>query len=324
MPSFPNPHQKIPRQGPPSARTTQVKPQQIYIPSQKDTPKLLWIVLAIIAVAAAGLVFWRVNLQNKLDEKEQQIVALLTSADQLIVGNHDDEAEVAAHQALALLPEDPRCLAMMERISTKRGMLKKLQTEAFEGALAAANQIAKSDIAAALDAFGEIAKDPTFTTEAKQIAAVQSRALNGTICSLRLPADWPMEAVVNIDGTDRTPKDLIIGGLTRGKHKLSITRYAFRKIPEMELEFRGLDPLRLPTIVWRPAGAKVFVTSVPPGAAVWKGETDTGKVTPCTLEDMDDGVLELVIKLANYEDTTVSGVIRERSPLKLTGKLTPK
>lgn len=285
---------------------------------------MLWIVLAIIIVAAAALVGWRVNFQNQLDEKEAQITALLTSADQLIGGNHDDEAETAARQALALLPDDPRCLAMIERISVKRAMYKKLQSDAFEGALASAKELAKSDIAAAIDAFAEIAKDSTFTAEAKQTAVVQSRTLNGTICSLRLPADWPMEAVVTIDGSEQRPKDLIITGLTRGKHKVSITRYAFRNIPEMELEFRGLDPLRLPTIVWRPAGAKVFVTSIPPGAAVWKGETNTGKVTPCTLEDVDDGVLELVLKHANYEDAIVSGVIRDRSPLKLTGRLTSK
>ena len=84
-----------------------------------------------------------------------------------------------------------------------------------------------------------------------------------------------------------------------------------------------LDPLPLPTVVWKLRGAKVFVKSIPSGAAVWWKGKDTGKVTPFEIEDVDDGPIEFLLKHPKYDETPLNGEVKDRQPLSMTATLKP-
>ena len=112
-----------------------------------------------------------------------------------------------------------------------------------------------------------------------------------------------------------------MSGITPGKHTVVASRFGFRDSPQVELNFRGLDPLQLPTIEWKPRGAKVFVNSRPSGAAVWWHGKDTGKITPCEILDVDDGPIEFLLKHPKYEATTLKGEVKDRQPLSVTATL---
>jgi hypothetical protein len=115
-----------------------------------------------------------------------------------------------------------------------------------------------------------------------------------------------------------------VTGLMPGKRDILITRFGFRDVSFKELDFNGTEPVVLPPFEWVPRGTKVSVTSSPAGAAVWYQGKDTGKVTPCTIPDVEDGPVEFLLKRADYEDATVSGEVKDRRPLKLSVTLEPK
>ncbi len=53
----------------------------------------------------------------------------------------------------------------------------------------------------------------------------------------------------------------------------------------------------------------IFVESTPAGAEIWLDGTNTGKVTPDSLTDLDEGTYDVTLKLENYSDTTVSIIV---------------
>jgi hypothetical protein len=99
--------------------------QRGYVPpdSGKGTNWILWTLLGIVLVAGAAVLKWRLNYQANWQKTDDKIVALLESADQLILTDRDDEAEAVAKQGLGLLPGDDRCQKVIERINTKRQMI---------------------------------------------------------------------------------------------------------------------------------------------------------------------------------------------------------
>jgi formylglycine-generating enzyme required for sulfatase activity len=298
------------------------------LPKNRPRPKrghgwILWTLLVIALVAALAVIGWRLRYQQIRSENQTQAAELLESAEKLIAADQNDEAHAVAQKALALVPDNLHGLEIMQRIITKRELARQKQSAAAVTALAQAEKLAATDITAAIAAYGKIRLGPSFPPDAKTTAAERAKALQGPVCSLRMPDNWPADAALTIDDSKQDSEKPLISGITPGKHKIGITRYDFRPPPAIELDFRGTDPLPLPAIKWQPVGTKVSITSIPPGAAVWRDGKATGKATPCTLLDIDDGPIELILKLPEYADTPVKGEVKDRAPLKLAARLSP-
>lgn len=317
MNSYPNPQSRFPRQVAAQYRPRHVRPA-------RDTSWILWTVLGLAFAGVMALIAWRLQFQAKMKETEKNVSALLASADQLIQSDREDEAEAEVRKALDMLPGDARCQATIDRIDTKRKMIHQKKAAASDFAMTEAEQIAITDIAAAIASFGRIAQDQSFTTEAKRAATERVGKLKSGVCTLRLPGDWPADANLLIDDITKTPVKGVVDGIVHGKHTIRVTRYGYRNPAAMEMDFRGLEPLQLPVIGWQLWGAKVFVTSRPIGAAVWKNGKDTGKVTPCSFEDVDIGQVEFLLKHPKYSDTPLKGEVKDRKPMKLSVTLVPK
>jgi hypothetical protein len=315
-----NPHSnrdpRTPRQASPSMRMHYVKPE-------RSTPVALWWVLGIIAAAAAGLIIWRLQVQQQQQQTDAKVVALLESADRLILENREDDAAAATNQALELLPGDRRSVALMERIEAKRKLIHEKLSTTSNMALAQAEQYALTNLETARRELDRLRSDTSLTPEAQKAAADRMKALKGPVCSLRVPKEWLPDSVLTIDGVTKEPENSMVTGLMPGKRDIVITRFGFREISFKELDFNGTEPVVLPAFEWVPRGTKVSVTSSPAGAAVWYLGKDTGKVTPCTIPDVEDGPVEFLLKRAGYENATVSGEVKERRPLKLSIKLEP-
>ncbi len=50
----------------------------------------------------------------------------------------------------------------------------------------------------------------------------------------------------------------------------------------------------------------IFVTSNPAGAEIWLGANNTSQTTPDTIKNLDEGVYNVTLKLADYNDVTFS------------------
>lgn len=53
----------------------------------------------------------------------------------------------------------------------------------------------------------------------------------------------------------------------------------------------------------------IYVKSTPSGAQIWNGTTNTGKVTPDSLTNLDAGSYSIVLKLTGFPDTTVTATV---------------
>lgn len=317
MNPYSNRDPRIPRQATHSARIHYVRPE-------RSTPVVLWWVLGVIVLAAAGLIIWRLQVQQQQQQTDAKVVSLLESADRLILENREDDAEAATRQALELLPGDKRSLATMERINEKRKKIYEKKSDASKIALAQAEQYALTNLETARREFDRLRADASLTPEAQKAAADRMKELKGPVCSLRVPKEWQTDAILTIDGVTKEPENSMVTGLMPGKRDILITRFGFRDVAFKELDFNGTEPVVMPPFEWVPRGTKVSVTSSPAGAAVWYLGKDTGKVTPCTIPDVEDGPVEFLLKRADYEDATVSGEVKERRPLKLSVTLEPK
>ena len=316
MKPIPNQQSRIPQRAAATRRAITPRPEQ-------GTNWLLWSLVALALATALAMIVWRLDVREQQRTTEKEVSALLESADQLIQENREDEAEAAMNKALTMIPGDVRCRAVIDRINTKRKMIHEKMASASEFALAQAEQIALGNIAGAIEAFGRIRLDNSLTPEAKKIAEERAKALKGEVCTLQLPADWPTDAVLSIDGVLKFTGKTIVTGIAPGKRMIHITRFGFREPDDMELEFLGLETLQLPTILWRPRGTKVSIMSRPAGAAVWRDGKDTGKITPCVIEDVENGQVEFILKHPKHANTPLSGEVKDRQPLKLSSTLDP-
>jgi PEGA domain len=284
---------------------------------------MVWCLLGLGLVVALAVIAWRLQVRDELRAKEKQVSALLVSADELILSNREDDAEAEMRKAFTLIPGDPRCQAVIERINKKREMIREKMETASKFAMEQAEMFAQEDIAAAKAAYDRIRLDKTLTPEAMAAAKVRIEELSGKVCSLRLPADWPTDAVLSIDDVVQSTEKNPITGISPGKHKVQFKRFGFREPPAVELEFRGLTPVPLPAIQWLPRGTKVSVVSRPTGASVWQNGKDTGKVTPCDFEDVEIGQIEFLLKHPDHADTVVTREVKDRTPVRLSVTLEP-
>ena len=289
--------------------------------AEQNTNWLLFGSLGVIAAGALAVVMWRLDVQKQEEETGKKVVALLESADQLILENHDDEAEAAARKAMDLMPGDVRGQAVLDRINAKRDLIHKKKSAESDFSMMRAEQLEKENLKSAIEAYDAIRADKATTAEAKQAASDRAKAIRDGNCTLILPEDWPADAELSIDDMTKNTAKKKIEGIVYGKRVISIKRFGYRDPAPMEVEFVTAQPVKLPAFEWKVKGAKVFVTSTPPGAAVWKDGKNTGKVTPCEFDDIDEGTVEYVLKRSGYPDTTVSGKVEGRIPLKISGKM---
>jgi flagellar basal body-associated protein FliL len=287
----------------------------------KPTNWVLWILLVIILVAGISVVAWRLNYQEKFQKADDKIMALLESADELIIANRDVEAEALVQQGIGLIPGDDRCQKVIDRIDAKRQMIHQRNAEVSNAILAQAEELTKTDIVMAIEAFNKIVADNLLTPEALTNAKARIASLKGVVCSLRIPENWPNEAVLTLDGAPQRIVSGFVKDIMPGKHEVKITRFGFSDPPPMELDFRSVDPVALPAIAWKVRGTKVFVKSTPPGAAVWLNGEDTQKVTPFEKDDMADGPVEVLLKHPDYADASLKGEIKDQQPLLLNATL---
>ncbi len=285
---------------------------------------MLWGALSIFASLALALGVWRLGVQKEQDDINNKVVVLLASADRLISDNHDDEAEAEARKALELMPGDVRCKAMMERVNTKREMIRKDREATSSSSMSIAAQMEKENLEEAVKTYDEISKDASSTKEVKQAAEERAKALRDGVCTLLLPDDWPADGVVTINSSIRNSAKKKVEGIGYGKQTIFITRTGYRSPAPVELEFRTVQPLRLPPFHWKLKGATVFLASKPSGAEVWLKGVNTGKVTPCEFEDVDEGPVSYELRHPKFGETFVSGNVEGRLPLKLTGQLRSK
>jgi flagellar basal body-associated protein FliL len=162
----------------------------------KPTNWVLWILLVIILVAGISVVAWRLNYQEKFQKADDKIMALLESADELIIANRDVEAEALVQQGIGLIPGDDRCQKVIDRIDAKRQMIHQRNAEVSNAILAQAEELTKTDIVMAIEAFNKIVADNLLTPEALTNAKARIASLKGVVCSLRIPENWPNEAVL--------------------------------------------------------------------------------------------------------------------------------
>jgi hypothetical protein len=285
---------------------------------------MLWGALGVIIAASVAVAAWRLAFQKQQAEIDSKTAALLESADKFVREGRDGDAEAEARKVLGLIPGDARAREVIDRINTKRDMIHKKEAETSGLSMMRAAQLEKENIAAAIEAYDAIQADTNTTKEAKQAAADRTKALGSGLCTLLLPEDWPADGELAIDGLSKNAARKTIDGIVYGKRIISITRFGYRAPAPMEIEFRTLEPVRLPAFEWKLKGAKVFVTSTPPGAAVWQNGRNTGKVTPCEFDDVDEGRVEYELKHYRYPATTVSGEVEGRLPLKLSANFKSK
>lgn len=66
----------------------------------------------------------------------------------------------------------------------------------------------------------------------------------------------------------------------------------------------------------------MFIESIPPGAEIWLGGTNTNNVTPDTLTNLSPISYEVTLKLENYSDTTFTVVVNSNQTASKTVTLT--
>jgi formylglycine-generating enzyme required for sulfatase activity len=279
---------------------------------------LLFLTVTVLAARFAG---------PKLKERQERAreistgEAALVTAGRWLEAGRINEAEKELETAARIVALDPRVVVLRERIQIARDKETARLTPVLKERMAAAEELALDDIAAAKNMLREII-DASFTPpDLAREAAARESALAQTKCVLRFPADWPGDARVMIDGHVLTPEDGGISGIDQGVRSIRFVRPGFHNPPDLSLDFRGTRPLELPAVEWKPLPGTVRLTSVPSGAAVWRNGVDTGRTTPCTLEDVDSGNVEFVLKHSGHTDAVVRGKLLPKSTLDLSGEL---
>lgn len=318
MSSYPNRQNALPRYG----NTHGSVRRPIH---QRSGNPIVSILIGICVIAAVAAILWVLKDRDRHREAEAKVSAMLASADQFIDANQEDQAESLMRQALGLLPGDPRCQAVLDRIAAKREMFQKKQNTESAFALAQAEQVALGDIPAAIEGYERIRTEKSLSEEARKTAAERIKTLKGGVCSLKLPSEWPPEALVSVDGVEsKISTDGVIAGIVPGKHTISVSRFGYREPAPLELEFKGIQTMKYPAVTWKLIGGKVKLTSQPQGAQVWRNGENLGKVTPCELEDVDVGEVEYVLKHPDHANTTVKGEVKSRQVTRLSANLAPK
>lgn len=317
MSSYPNRQNGLPRYGGAS------KSSRANV-SQRSGSPIMAILIGLCVIAAGGGILWGLKDRDRKRETERRVSAMLVSADQLVDSSQDEQAEALMREAMGLHPGDPRCQAVLDRISTKRDLFERKQANDSAYALEQARVTAETDIVGAIAAYERIREEKSLSGAARKQAAEQAASLKGGVCSMQLPAGWPPEALVSINGVEcKIPPNGLIGGIVHGKRTITVSRFGYREPASLELEFRGLQAVKVPAVTWKLIGGKVKLASQPAGAQVWFNGSKLDKVTPCEIDDVDAGEVEYVLKHPDHADTVVKGEVKSRQVTRLSAELTP-
>ena len=300
------------------------RPAVATVPRTRAKNSYGWLVLLLLlgsAVLAARFAGPKLKERQERERKAAAGAVALVTAGRWLDADRIDEAEKSLASAQELLAGDPRIDLLRERIRFARekeaARLAPLLTER----LAAVEELALDDIPAALKILREIAGASSTPAEIANEAAAREAALAKATGVLRVPAEWPGDARVLIDGRAFTPEDGTIQGVHQGLRSIGFLRPGFVDPPAISLDFRGTRPLDLPAVEWRRLPGQVRLTSEPIGASVWRNGEDTGQTTPCTLDGIDSGNVEFVLKSAGYLDAVVTGELQAGSTLELSAEL---
>jgi formylglycine-generating enzyme required for sulfatase activity len=279
---------------------------------------LLFITVAVLAVRlATPMIKERQERTRNLDAGATAIV----TAGRWLEAGRIHEARKELETAERLIAGDPRVVVLRERIQIARDHEVARLTPLIQEQITAAEQLALENIDAAEKALRKITEASSTPPDLARHAAERESALAQATCILRFPADWPGDAKVIIDGRTQETTDGAIAGIEQGPRAVRLLRPGFHNPPELSLDFRGILPLEMPAVDWKPLPGIVRLTSVPSGAAVWRNDLDTGKITPCTLEGIDSGKVEFVLKHSVYSDALLTGELKPESTLELSGEL---
>lgn len=262
-----------------------------------------WITIGMVLLILGVLLIPWFRARFETRDRVIEAASLVAKAQAHLDQGHVEAAQATAEEALKLVPGEAK--AAIVAASAKRALqLQKESEQRAEAAMEAAEKFVTGDqLLDAISAFENIAANSVEFPEgigAKAAARVaELRALKG---KLMLPADWPADAVITLKGK---PSD-IKSGIPLGEHELIMTRKGYRNPAPLRLAFNGVKPVPLPSVMWKPVGGKVTVSSVPAGAAIWIGDRNTGKVTPWTFHDVDVGKAEYVLKLKGHVDKTLT------------------
>lgn len=294
-----------------------------YVSRRSGSP-ITVVLIGLCVIAAGGGILWGLKDRDRKRETERRVSAMLVTADQFVDASQDEQAEALMREALGLHPGDPRCQAVLDRISTKRELFEKKQSNDSAYALEQAKVTAETDIVGAIAAYERIREEKSLSEAARNQAADQVASLKGGVCSMQLPAGWPPEAMVSINGVEcKIPPNGLIGGIVHGKRTITVSRFGYREPAALELDFRGLQTVKFPTVSWKLIGGKVRLASQPAGAQVWFNGSKLDKVTPCEIDDVDVGEIEYVLKHPDHADTAVMGEVKSRQVTRLSAELAP-
>lgn len=317
MSSYPNRQTGLPRHG---GAYRPTRPQV----SQRSGNPIMAVLIGLCVIAAGGGILWGLKDRDHKRETERRVSSMLVTAEQYVDASQDAQAVDLMRQALILRPGDPRCQALLDRISAKRELFEKKQAADSAYALEQAKMTAETDIVGAIAAYERIREEKTLSEDARRQAAEQVNALKGGVCKMQIPANWPPEALVSIDGAEcKIPPDRLIGGIVHGKRSITFSRFGYREPAAVEVDFRGTQTVKLPSVTWKLVGGKVKLVSEPAGAQVWFNGEKLGKVTPCEIDEVDAGAVEFLLRHPDHNDAVVKGEVKARQVTRLSAKLTP-
>lgn len=283
-----------------------------------------WIVLLVgLIVAVGGMVPVGLHFRGRQVEEQAgtQVTALVAAAGKYLEAGRLDEAARAADEALRWRPGDSGAQAVSVRVEEARALRAARLLEEAGAAMAAAGETARVDIGAALALYQRLAGGAAYPEGIRAEASAQAERLRGKPCVLRLPGDWPADAVLTVDGVPREAEGGLVSGLPVGTVRIGFSRPGHRPPPGIELALVGTDPAEVPAVAWELLGGRVKLASDPSGAAVWREGKDTGKTTPCVFEDVDVGRVSYLLKHAGRADTVVEGEVATGAELELRAAL---
>ncbi len=267
----------------------------------------LWVMAAILVMIAGLLLVPWFRSQFEARERLMDAAAMVAKAQQQLDQGYAQAAEASAREALKLVPGEASATRVAAAAQRMLDQQKERETLAKAAWDAAEKWVIDDHLLEAIPAFDTIAtKSAEFPEGVGTKAAARAAELREMKGTLLLPNDWPADAVMVMNAEIIDPQDNRVSGIPLGERDLIVSRKGYRNPAPIRLAFRGVKPLALPPVSWKPVGGKVTVSSTPTGAAIWEGNRATGKLTPHTFEDVNVGKAEYLLKLKGHVDKIVT------------------
>ncbi len=285
-----------------------------------------WPWRSLAAMLLIGLAAWLgPALKRGYDHRltEHQATELVNAANACINDNDLESADALARRALELLPGfEPaeRSLAAAAALRQREF----LKTLAGHDALARAESWLQEDrLDRTIAAMERIrVNEAAYGRSAVETAEKRLGELRDVTGTLVLPADWPADAELLVNGEPPEITGGRITGLPLGRLRVTASRPKFRPPPPETVEITGARPVSLPGPEWSPLPGRVRIGTSPEGAAVWLDNTDTGLTTPCEIPEAPAGQVTYTLRLPGHAEATVRGELPPDGSLELSAALT--